>query len=1511
MVVIVPALLFVALSLPSVQNHIARVAEDELSQLLGAEVTIGDIDLSPFNRAILHDVVITVNNGCDTIVTADRISGAINLMELIRRRRVVVDYAEAIGLNASLSRETPDGPLNISPIIEALTKKPGGESSIQLAINTILVRDSRLSYNVKSEPLPEPDRFSPYHVNIYDWNADFVVPSVGKQKQYVKAKRLNFKETSGLEVTNLTGTYIKSPNFLSIENLSFEMPRSRLSFSDLTFEFDDSTSLSWSLMNTPLSLTLSPDSHVTPADIAPILPICSNLTDPAQIELSLEGVLSEESTLVLDVIDASERYSLAFYTNIITPFDTLTRRIDGLMLSASATTEFLNLTVGDRMSLPAVVDSTRYITLNMDADVSTTALTAGGEIATDLGIINFDASIHDFLKDSSRGEMSISSPHFDIGKALARNDLSSIAFDISGKGGFSRKRPYGELSLQLDSIVTSAGIFTRVEGQAKYDVNGNYSVALVGENLPTRFSADATGTISNKSTTLNLSVDADKIPTSLSHSSLEKKASTISFNLISNLHGTAIDDIQGKVNIHDIVIVDTLNRRFNINDIAITATGDMADPQRQLTLHSDIIDASISGQYFFSSLPAQLKDIALQSFPALNQHPTQAHSRSKRGISPDNNFSYFIDIKDTDEWFEQMKRKELPVGILGNMTISGDVDYPARSMRMNLDLPYLRQGGKLIDSTRVGISVDGNTGRSLLYATSGIPTLDGSLKFNIRAEASHNNIDTRLWWKIGRRARYDGDISLNTAIKVSDRQPQAHIELLPGTMTFNDSTWMISPASIDVSPARIDFNNLQARRASQFVKINGVASPDSTDVVTIDVLDICLDDIFEALSLTKVLLGGHATGTIYASGLLSPQPRIETPGVYVNDVSYNRVVLGDGLVKSHWDTDKGAVAINADIDPLDGGVHSYIDGALYPLTDSLDIRITANNVDVAFMKPYMSAFTSHVSGRGTGKLHLMGSFKDVDMEGDVYADSLTLKIDFTNTYYTTSDWIHMSPGQISIDNAIIHDYRGKTGRLTGWVKHEFFRNPSFNFSLTDVKDMLVYDESPSPQALWYGKVFGDGTANISGHPGTVDIDVTLTTCPGSTFTYVNNDMEVAGDYNFITFRDRDLLKMGGNAQLVKAEPRSVRNLRERMAGKTDEGSDDYNIKLNVEITPRASINMIMDSSDSIKSNGSGSISIEYQSRNDQLNMIGKYIVEKGTYNFTLQELILKDFNIKPGSRITFNGDPYSALLDITTSCRINRANLTDLDESFAGDREINDTHVDVDAIVTVSGPLQDIDINYAIDFPTLNNDDIKRKINSIISTDEMISTQIIYLLALNTFYTPDYMGKTTQGNELMSVASATLSSQLRNMLGHLAENWVIAPSIRSDKGNFSEMEVNVGLSSSLLNNRLLFNGNFGYRDNALNSNQFVGDFDVEYLLNPAGTWRLKGYNRFNDQTYYLRSAETTQGVGIVFRRSFNDFRSFLGLKKRRNDDEEETAAPHGPIVPVANTAEDSTTQNIH
>lgn len=156
--------------------------------------------------------------------------------------------------------------------------------------------------------------------------------------------------------------------------------------------------------------------------------------------------------------------------------------------------------------------------------------------------------------------------------------------------------------------------------------------------------------------------------------------------------------------------------------------------------------------------------------------------------------------------------------------------------------------------------------------------------------------------------------------------------------------------------------------------------------------------------------------------------------------------------------------------------------------------------------------------------------------------------------------------------------------------------------------------------------------------------------------------------------------------------------------------------------------------------------------------------------------------------------------------------------------------------------------------------------------------QILYLLAIGKFYTPENLGATQNSNMMSSVVSSTLSGQLNNALSNILDvnNWNFGTNFSTGERGWTDMEFETMLSGQLLNNRLLINGNFGYRDNPMANTNFVGDFEAEWLVNRSGDIRLKAYNETNDR-YYTRTNLTTQGIGIIFKRiSTNGVNSFSG-----------------------------------
>lgn len=216
-------------------------------------------------------------------------------------------------------------------------------------------------------------------------------------------------------------------------------------------------------------------------------------------------------------------------------------------------------------------------------------------------------------------------------------------------------------------------------------------------------------------------------------------------------------------------------------------------------------------------------------------------------------------------------------------------------------------------------------------------------------------------------------------------------------------------------------------------------------------------------------------------------------------------------------------------------------------------------------------------------------------------------------------------------------------------------------------------------------------------------------------------------------------------------------------------------------------------------------------------------------------------------------------------------------------------NVRVNCLMNLTGKAQAPRIGFDFDLPNVNEDE-KQMVRSLISTEEEKNMQVIYLLGIGRFYTYDYnnVEQSQSSVAMKSLLSSTLSSQLNQMFSNILgnnNNWNIGTNLSTGEQGWSDMDVEGLLSGRLLNNRLLINGNFGYRDKNTTSNgNFIGDFDLQWLLTRSGNISLKAYSKTNDR-YFTKSSLTTQGIGVALKRDFMRWkdlmRSFVPQKRRK------------------------------
>lgn len=1488
MAVAIPAGVYVLLSLAPVSDAIGREAEAQLSALLGADVSVGRISIHPFRRVSIRDISATLNG--DTIASIATVSAGIEVFPLITQGKIVIDYALIDGLNLKVCRPAPGEPLNIEPVIERLKGKDNGEKKkIDLEISTAIVRRASASYDVLSVPQPEENIFCPDHIRIENLAINAFIPEITEKDYHVSLDHLSFDERSGFCVEKLTGRLAFTPEQLTVSNLSISLPHSRIAFLPLGIDYA-SSNLKERLHDKRITIATEEGCNIYPPDLSAFVPMLAAFD--SEIEFSLAANASMTSAEI-ERLEIADRTRGSFTATISGSASGLDNR-DSLAYIISQSTININGTETAAL-LRKTIPGNKTAVLGL-LPVISLKLTGNGTAST--------GKVH-LLSDGSAGKIDATASYLASGKTLRiKGDAALSSFNLgllSGNGKFGYIDAKADANVLLNGKKIAEAITT--VNISRLDFN-NYSYSGIkasldyGKDDKAEFSlivndpaADirAFGFYNNgENPSLYATALANGID--LARLGLYNKRPDDLLSAKLNAEITDFDprNLKADIFLNDISWMNRQGKGLKINSLSAKATNN--GYENSLTIDSPYLSGELRGKYDFGSVASLMKAMASHFVPAL-ESDNMDKKKSVAETTYPNKFFFDFDIKPSTDISEFLN---LPFAIVYNGNISGQVDSESQYANVRLDVPYISQGNKLIEHTSVFAELDVPSDRSLIYATTQMPTKKGDMNLAAAITAKDNRIDTRLEWGLDRRIPINGTVDVSATLNSFIHEPgvlfpvDATIDFLPGTLNFGDDTWKIERSQIGISENAVQIDDFALDTGKQRIEINGRAGINPDDIVNVSLNDIRLIHIFENLEIDNVLIDGKATGRISASNLFSKEPILECPRLHVDSIGYNQCYFGDADITAAWNTENRAIHLDAGIDGF-GGKKSHIYGDIFPLGEALDLNFDADSIPVGFLRPFMSAFTSSITGAASGTCRLFGTFHDMDLEGDIFADNVKIKVDFTNVTYTARDSVLIRPGRINLDNITIRDPEGHTAKLNGYVNHTFFRAPVFRFNITDARGLLSYNTTARNNPDWYGIIYGNGSATVSGRPGVVDIGVDMSTAPRSAFTFVLSDRLDAEDYSFLNFRDvtPDSLKAPVNDN--DPTPGIIREMKKKLGNITDESSSDYNMDIRVTATPDTRMTLVVDpvSGDEIKAVGNGSLHMVYRSANNDLNMWGKYTVNDGKYRFTLQDIIIKDFTIKEGSEIRFDGDPYAVKTDISAYYATN-ANLTDLDDSFGQDKEVARTNVPVHAVMNVTGDIRQPSIDFDFEFPTLTSDTY-RKVRSIVSTPDMMNRQIIYLLALNRFYTPDYMSRTTKGSdELFSVASSTISNQLGNMLGKLSDNWSIAPNLRSDRGDFSDVEVDVALSSRLLNNRLLFNGNFGYRDNTLNNDQFIGDFDIEYLLNRSGTWRLKAYNRYNDRNYYVRSALTTQGVGIMFRRDFDSMLSFLRKKKKKTDTAEKT-----------------------
>jgi hypothetical protein len=170
-------------------------------------------------------------------------------------------------------------------------------------------------------------------------------------------------------------------------------------------------------------------------------------------------------------------------------------------------------------------------------------------------------------------------------------------------------------------------------------------------------------------------------------------------------------------------------------------------------------------------------------------------------------------------------------------------------------------------------------------------------------------------------------------------------------------------------------------------------------------------------------------------------------------------------------------------------------------------------------------------------------------------------------------------------------------------------------------------------------------------------------------------------------------------------------------------------------------------------------------------------------------------------------------------------------------------------------------------------DQTRQSVYAVLDTNDqgLMNQQAISLLVLGSF------SSTGTGGTNPVNPAAIVSSTLSNMLSQISNDFNIGINYMPGDQVSSE-QLEVALSTQLLDDRLIIDGNIdvmGANSSSQQTSSIVGDINVEYKLTPDGRFRVKAFNRSNDLTVFGDDSPYTQGVGVFYRKDFNNLKELF------------------------------------
>lgn len=1460
--IFLPLCLALLLMLDPVQNYVVEKAAAFASRKLETTVSIGRVDIGFFDRVRLTDLYVE-DYQQDTLLFAGRVEAAVGSLGLLGGG-IVLREAELSDALLDL-KETPEGVMNIKQLIDRISRKKSDGGGKFLLTFRNLKADS-LEFRLRRND----DRKRPYGVDWSDMRLrgitaelkDFTIdgPTISGE-----IARLAGRERSGFVLDDLSGRLYLVNGGIGITEAHIRTPRSDVripsillvggSWADYKYFVRD-ISLDGELSNSVLSTDdvsyFAPslkDWHLTFRELG------FALTGPVDaLEVSgLQLVTGEATRLHADVRTKGlpDIKRTRFYVRL---HRLRTTAADAQRLSRTVVRDGLPPKVAELLARAGTVDVTGRFEGLID-DFETRAVVAAG-----VGTADFKLKMTPAGNRLSELAGRISARNFRLGSLLGQRKLGRVTLEatldglVGGSGTDARIR--GDISLLEFNGVAYDSL--QVDGRL---LNREFDGHVQGRDRKLDFDFDGLVDLNGHTPHYDFALDLKRADLHAMRFNLRDSVSLLTARIEACVSGRTLDDMDGEVRLKD------ASYRYNttaIDSVSLLLTGHNTPHSKRIDLRSEFADLSFRSRRGYKEAFGYLRNSLYAYLPLLYDR-AEPFAEATALTEADDYSSLSIHVKHINPITDavasglqvadgsQVQLLFNPASHQLSLRIRSEYIERRNLLATNLSVTAVNQGDSLVMHTSAEDLYSGGLHLRQVSLTG------GAARNRFILSGGFNDTATRFSAQLGVRG---------SVTRPAGEGLRIDLRFTPSRITQGDKTWQIFARGIRVDSAQVAIDRFVVRNGDQQLLVDGVASRSRADSVRLSLRNFELAPFAQFASDMGYTVGGVTNG--YADVQSALHESVVTADIRFDSLSANGMQAPPLRLLSRWDFEKNRAGVML----IDRARRDTVVRGFYvPSQGRYFARARIDSLPLGLLDPILKGVIGDTKGMADVDLTVSGQRRDASMKGTIAVAGLSTKVDFTQvTYAVPSAVIDVDNSRLELRRTTIYDPEGNAGELNFMLDLSRLSNIVYRLDIAP-RRMLVLNTTRRDNELFYGHVYATGAARISGDKRGVSMDIAAATDDNTAFYMPLSGKSSVAKSDFVIFESAD--KPDTTDYLVRKKLLFERSRKRKVAGG---GRMDINLALDVR--PNAQFQLIVDPSagDMLRGRGEGTLNLHINPRAGIFEMYGDYEITEGSYQFSLQNIISKRFVIESGSTIQWTGEPIDALLNINAVYKLK----TSLQPLLGSTDGTNSRAVPVDCIIHLGDRLSNPSKSFSIRLPNADSE-TQTAVANILNTETTIARQFIALLIAGSFLPENSMEASTN---LGAVASAATGFELlSNQLSRMLSNDDYSVLFRYKPGNETNGdELDFGFSTGLIDNRLLIEVEGNYvLDNrqAINSqmSNFMGEAYVTWLIDRAGTLRLKGFTHTIDRFDETQGLQET-GIGIYYKEDFNNLKD---LRQRIRD----------------------------